>query len=87
MDDQGYTYAKQVFVENKEKKVLRIPLADLQMIPTALLPAPYPDFLNRYFHPEIPLPFVKDKIEKLVIATNGEVQQGASVSIGALWLE
>ncbi|SJN24842.1 hypothetical protein [Sphingobacterium faecium] len=87
VDDQGYTYAKHVFVDNQEKNVLRIPLTDLKMIPTALLPAPYPDFLNRYFHPEIPLPFIKDKIEKLVIATNGEVQQGASVSIGALWLE
>lgn len=87
MDDQGYTYTKQVLVNNQDKHILRIPLADLQLVPTAIIPAPYPDFLDRYFTPEIPLPFVKNKIEKLIIATNGKVEQGTTVSMGALWLE
>ncbi|MCW2263143.1 MULTISPECIES: hypothetical protein [Sphingobacterium] len=87
VDDQGYTYAKQVSANSEERSVLRIALADLQLVSTALLPAPYPDFLNRYFNPTTTLPFMKDQIEKLIISTNGEVAEGTTVSIGASWLE
>ncbi|MOA16958.1 hypothetical protein D3C78_1371910 [compost metagenome] len=87
VDDKGYTYAKQVSANSEARSVLRIALADLQLVSTALLPAPYPDFLNRYFNPTTTLPFMKDQIEKLIISTSGEVAEGTTVSIGASWLE
>ncbi|MNI97842.1 hypothetical protein D3C73_1565660 [compost metagenome] len=54
-------------------------------MPTALLPAPYPAFLERFFKPVVPAEFDSMDIEKLIVS--GEQMEGLSLSIGAVWLE
>ncbi|HWV69561.1 hypothetical protein, partial [Chitinophaga sp.] len=64
---------------------VRIQLVDLQLVPTALLPAPYPVFLERFFKPAVPAEFDSMDIEKLIVS--GQQMEGQSLSIGAVWLE
>jgi len=54
-------------------------------VPTALLPAPYPVFLERFFKPPVPVQFDKRDIEKLIVS--GEKMEGVALSIAAIWLE
>jgi hypothetical protein len=60
-------------------------LADLKLVPTALLPAPYPVFLERFFKPTVQVQFDKRDIEKLIVS--GEKMEGVALSIAAIWLE
>jgi len=80
----GYTYMKDMALDSAQTTV-RIQLADLQLVPTALLPAPYPVFLERFFKPAVPAEFDGMDIEKLIVS--GQQMQGLSLSIGAVWLE
>ncbi|WP_219929311.1 hypothetical protein [Sphingobacterium athyrii] len=80
----GYTYMKDIPLGSAETTV-RIQLADLQLVPTALLPAPYPVFLERFFKPAVPAEFDSMDIEKLIVS--GQQMEGQSLSIGAVWLE
>lgn len=80
----GYTYMKDMALDSAQTTV-RIQLADLQLVPTALLPAPYPVFLERFFKPAVPAEFDSMDIEKLIVS--GQQMQGLSLSIGAVWLE
>ncbi len=82
---KGYTYVKKMHAESDVETLVRIDLADLQLVPTALLPAPYPVFLERFFNPVVPIQFDKRDIEKLIIS--GENMDGATLSIAAIWLE
>lgn len=80
----GYTYMKDIRLDSAQTTV-RIQLADLQVVPTALLPAPYPVFLERFFKPVVPAEFNSMEIEKLILS--GQQMAGLSLSIGAVWLE
>lgn len=80
----GYTYMKDIALDSVQTAV-RIQLADLQLVPTALLPAPYPVFLERFFKPAVSAEFNSMDIEKLIVS--GEQMEGLSLSIGAVWLE
>ncbi|WP_286862813.1 MULTISPECIES: hypothetical protein [Sphingobacterium] len=80
----GYTYMKDIALDSAQTTV-RIQLADLQLVPTALLPAPYPVFLERFFKPVVPAEFNSTEIEKLILS--GQQMAGLSLSIGAVWLE
>ncbi|WP_206105961.1 hypothetical protein [Olivibacter sp. XZL3] len=85
----GYTYVKKVSLAGKDRMgtILRIPLSELRQTATALLPAPYPTFLPRYFSPTVDLPWHRDDMEKLVLSTHNGQWSDAKISIGAVWLE
>ena len=89
VSDMGYTYVANVTVDDKKEEiqVVRIPLETLKQVPTALLPAPYPVFLERYFVPQINIPFQVTQAEKLLISTRGAVSPTAELRVGAAWLE
>lgn len=87
VSNMGYTYAETVELEKDAQQTLRVPLKELSLVPTALLPAPYPTFLERYFVPVTPIPFVVGDSEKLIISTDGAVDQQAVITIGAVWME
>ncbi|WP_437922150.1 hypothetical protein [Sphingobacterium sp. LRF_L2] len=84
---QGYTYSKIVNPDSANATVLRISLDDLELKPTALLPAPYPAFLERYFQPKVSVPFRKEQIEKLLIATTEVAVEEMKFRIGGIWME
>jgi hypothetical protein len=89
VSDMGYTYVANVTVDDKKEgiQVVRIPLNTLKQVPTALLPAPYPVFLERYFVPQINIPFQVTQAEKLLISTRGSVSSTAELHMGSVWLE
>jgi len=88
VSNMGYTYAAAVALEkDSPQQVLRIPLEELSLVPTALLPAPYPTFLERYFVPMTPIPFGVRNSEKLIISTEGAIGRDATITIGAIWME
>src|SRR5690606_18109383 len=88
VSNMGYTYAATVELEkDSPQQVLRIPLEALSLVPTALLPAPYPTFLERYFVPVTPIPFGVRDCEKLIISTEGAIDRDATITIGAIWME
>lgn len=80
----GYTYKSKV---NTGQEIIKIPLSDLQQTSTALLPHPYPVFLNKYFEPDTSIPFKISEIESLEISFDGEREQSADIEIGSIWIE
>lgn len=87
VSNMGYTYAATVELEKDAQQTLRVPLEELTLVPTALLPAPYPTFLERYFVPVTPISFAIQDSEKLIISTDGAVDKNAAITIGAVWME
>jgi hypothetical protein len=82
---KGYTYVDNIAIGASGETVVRMDLADLKLVPTALLPAPYPVFLERFFKPTVQVQFDKRDIEKLIVS--GEKMEGVALSIAAIWLE
>ncbi|MBB4038048.1 hypothetical protein GGR21_003975 [Dysgonomonas hofstadii] len=82
----GFTYTC-VLNLNDKTDLYRISLKDLQQDKTVLLPAPYPVFLDRYFTPEIQIPFDTGKIEMIILSTLDNMDEKASVEFGNMWLE
>lgn len=82
--NQGYTYT--ALAEFKEG-IIRIPFTALKQTKTALLPHPYPSFLEEYFEPEVELPFRIEDIEKLELSFDGEKGKPSEIEIGSIWLE
>jgi len=82
---KGYTYVKDIQVGSDTETLVRINLVDLQQVPTALLPAPYPVFLERFFEPVTPVQFAAKDIEKLILS--GKNMEDVTLSIAAIWLE
>ncbi len=80
----GFTYKATV---NPENNKVRIPFSKLVQTQTALLPHLYPVFLEKYFTPDIQIPFDIRDIEKLEISVNGEKEKDTIVEIGSIWLE
>ena len=76
----GYTYYADC--TSKTSGIIRIPLSDLRQAETALLPAAYPSFMNKYFKPQTNIPFDSSRIEFLELSfERGELE------IGNIWLE
>ncbi|OMP78358.1 hypothetical protein BW716_15290 [[Flexibacter] sp. ATCC 35208] len=82
----GYTYSQQISLNN-DQHIYKIPIAALAQDSTALLPRPYPAFMNQYFIPKTNIDFNIYKIETLNISTSDKVPDNASIDIGAIWLE
>lgn len=82
----GFTYTTNVELNDNQHEY-KIPLDKLAQDKTALLPAPYPVFLQRFFEPDVKIPFDIRKVESIVLSTTGPVKDETSVEIGNVWLE
>ncbi|MDR1763920.1 MAG: hypothetical protein LBR64_08235, partial [Dysgonamonadaceae bacterium] len=82
----GFTYSAIADLSASES-VLKIPLDRLKQAPTALLPQPYPVFLDNHFVPDVQIPFDKRKIEMFEISVSGLSAENAAISLGNIWLE
>jgi hypothetical protein len=81
----GFTYTS---VVNLDKDGLyKVSLSDLRQVKTALLPSPYPTFLERYFEPDTQIPFAIEKIEMLEMSTVDDIINDATLDLGSVWLE
>ncbi|MDH6310433.1 hypothetical protein M2451_003705 [Dysgonomonas sp. PFB1-18] len=81
---KGFTYTA---IVNSKQGIQRIPLSALRQTHTALLPHPYPVFLDKYFEPDTQIPFSKADIESLEISFDGEKGKKAEIEIGNIWIE
>jgi hypothetical protein len=82
----GFTYTTNIHL-NLNQNEYKIPLEKLAQDKTALLPAPYPVFLKRFFEPEISIPFDIRTIESIVLNTEHAIKDRSSIEIGSMWLE
>lgn len=82
----GFTYATTLPINGTEP-VKKVRLSDLVQGKTAMLPSPYPTFLERYFTPDIQIPFDIQKIEMLELSTDEDMKEDSSFEIGSIWLE
>jgi hypothetical protein len=82
----GFTYTA-IFEPDKDTGLVKIPLSELKQDATALLPPPYPVFLERYFTPDVQLPFRIADVETLEIAPVNDLSGDAGLSLGNVWLE
>lgn len=82
--NMGYTYTAAV---KGHPGIVRVPLSELRQVSTALLPRPYPSFLESGFTPETPIPFRLEDIESLEIGFRGEKDIKTIVELGSIWLE
>lgn len=69
------------------KHLVRIPLSTLKQTKTALLPHPYPVFLEKYFTPTTEIPFSIGKIESLELSFDGKKEEDGTIEISSFWLE
>lgn len=83
--NKGYTYSARI--NDERQGIIKIPISQLRQGNTALLPHPYPVFLNKYFEPDTPIPFSLEDIEFLEIWFDGEKDKKAELEIGNIWLE
>jgi hypothetical protein len=81
----GFTYTADF--KPDDRGLIKIPLSELRQDKTALLPSPYPVFLERYFTPDSQIPFDITKIEMLEIATVDDLQPDTAFGLGNVWLE
>lgn len=91
----GYTYRLSLSSDRSTAGIIRMPLSELEQSYTALLPVPYPTFLDTRFHPTTPIPFDIHKIESIEFTfsqASGEVDDqvsggAGSKAVGNVWLE
>lgn len=82
----GITYRKRLQVYDNGKFSIGVP--ELRQDFTALIPAPYPDFLTRRFEAGEPIPLVLGEVEQVEISTvpvaDGEK---ATLQVRGMWIE
>ncbi|MDR1502204.1 MAG: hypothetical protein LBT43_07100 [Prevotella sp.] len=81
----GFTYT--ALLPNTRTDIVKIPIASLKQTHTALLPHPYPSFLEKYFEPDVQIPFNINNIERLEISTVPDTDEVMEMEIGNIWLE
>lgn len=81
----GFTYSADC--KPAQNGLVRLPLMDMKQGRTALLPLAYPVFLDRYFQPDISIPFRIEAIESLELWFEGKKQEKEALGIGSIWLE
>lgn len=82
----GFTYATSLELE-ANKEIYKVSLSSLKQDATALLPHPYPSFLEQYFTPSSHIPFELRKIESIEVSTDGKVNKDSSLEIGEIWIK
>jgi hypothetical protein len=81
----GLTYKKRIKIDDN---IIRIPLDDIQLVPTILQPQAYPAFLPDYFTPNHSVPLKNGEFEFLEISTGkGAVVQEYILELECAWLE
>lgn len=82
----GITYRKRLKVYSTG--TYRIGLSDLTQDKTALIPAPYPVFLTRWFEADESIPFSINDIEQVEVSTTGNhANKKMSFDLVGLWIE
>jgi hypothetical protein len=81
----GFTYLADCPLA--EDQIIRIPMDRLKQTRTALLPAAYPVFMNKYFTPKVMIPFLPEKIESLELKVEGQKGKACEIEIGSIWIE
>ncbi|MGN0213046.1 MAG: hypothetical protein ACI4AN_08925 [Muribaculaceae bacterium] len=86
LTNKGITYRKRLKVY--ENGIYRIGVSELRQDETALIPAPYPIFLKRYFQAEIDMPFSIADVEQIEVST-APIDEGTELSfdLTGIWLE
>lgn len=80
----GFTYTAAV---RPETGIVKIPLSSLTQTETAILPHPYPVFLEKYFRPEVNIPFDIRNIEKVELSSKIKDTGTFVIEVGSIWLE
>lgn len=83
-DTDGITFGTTITPE--ADSVIEVPLHTLEVVPTPLVPTPYPTFLSRWFKPEGDFDLDPSRLRKLQIAVPFDFNGGRVSVIGA-WLE
>ena len=83
-DTDGITFG--TTVTPVADSVIEVPMHSLEVVPTPLVPAPYPTFLSRWFKPEGDFDLNPSRLQKLQIAVPFDFNGGRVSVIGA-WLE
>ncbi len=82
----GYTYTQTIDLQ-KTKNVYKVLLTEMNQDYTALLPAPYPVFLERFFRPAKQIPFDVQRIEILELSTSENLSDNSSLELKNVWIE
>lgn len=82
----GFTYTSTLNINNLTD-VYKVSLDSFVQDNTVLLPAPYPVFLERYFTPEVKIPFDTKEIETVILSTIENIGEKSSIELGNIWLE
>lgn len=82
----GYLYSSILNIDNN-KNLFKVSLSEMEQDKIAFLPSPYPTFLERYFSPEVRIPFDIQNIEMIELSTLDILNEDASIEIGNIWLE
>lgn len=82
----GITYRKRLKVY--DSGIYRIDVSELSQDYTALIPAPYPDFLMREFSSTQPIAFSVGDVEQVEISTPGVAKDAqVKIQLRGMWLE
>lgn len=85
--DTGFSYTATFDADKQNGRIYTIALSELKQGKTALLPAPYPSFLERYFVPDSEIPFKIGDIEIVEVSTVENLTSDASIAIDSIWIE
>ncbi len=80
----GFTYTAEV---SPQEGIIRIPLDRLAQDRTALVPAPFPVFLDTWFTPTVTLPFQLQDADKLELRAEAALPGDFTVELGNIWIE
>lgn len=83
ISSDGITYEA---IAKKENNLYKVSLNDLIQVPTVIVPAPYPIFLNRFFTSEEKIPLKKENIEYLTISSSPYTQP-MGINLYGAWIE
>jgi hypothetical protein len=91
VDKQGKAFGKSIRLDGKTSNH-SIDLADLDPVPTVIMPRPYPTFLPYYFSHRMDHPLKLSEIQRLQLSlhTDGDKNasgKGYSLRLGRIWLE
>lgn len=86
---QGYTYVKELEIGKIDNngEVVEVNFKDLKLVPTAILPSPYPAFLERYFVPQQEIPFDIGDVESFIMSTTSTLVGTEKIGVSAVWID
>ncbi|GAB1416958.1 hypothetical protein MASR2M117_23640 [Paludibacter sp.] len=82
--EMGLTYKKSI---RADSNIVKIPLSEFKQTQTVLTPRSYPEFMRKYFVPDIELPFDIKVADKLEISLNLTKGVSETLEIQNIWIE